>query len=282
MIDIFKYTNHRLFLKDYYEDKKKDNSNFSYRYIAMKVGFKSAGQFSQIIKGTANVSRRLLYSFSKFLKLKKREAEYFELIVNYTQAKTQDEKKFFFERISVFTGVSVKKLGFDHYEFYQKWYYAAVRDILSIFEFKDDYRKLSQLLEPAISTLQARKAIALLEKLEMIKKNENGVYKVTDPLVSSSPVEGHSIALTSYAIGMLDMAKNAANNLPKSERSISCVGVSLSKETFDVIQEEVRVFRKKILSIAERDTNPERVYHFNIQCFPLSKRCNRQGQKGTI
>lgn len=281
MISIYNYTNYRLFLKDYCENRKKENKNFSHAYVVGKIGFKSAVFFTQIINGTSNISMKLIYDFSKSLKLKDKEAEYFELIVNYTQAKTQKEKKHFFERIYGFTDVSFKKLRINQYDFYQKWYYVAIRDILSIFEFKEDYQKLARLLEPTISIPQARKAIVTLEKLNMIKRNKKGIWEVTNQLISSSYSERHSIALAKYAVQMFDIAKNAVNNLLKSERSISWVGVSISRETFDIVQDEIKTFRKRILSIIKADKKPDRVYHFSIQCFPLSKRLDTQKYKGT-
>jgi uncharacterized protein (TIGR02147 family) len=41
MPDIFTYSNSRLFLKDYYGERKKAHPSFSYRYFANKAGFKS-------------------------------------------------------------------------------------------------------------------------------------------------------------------------------------------------------------------------------------------------
>ncbi len=270
MVDIFLYSNYRLFLKDFYEQKKKSNHNFSYRYIAQKVGFKSAGHFTQIIKGQANISSHLVTRFCSFIKLKKREIEYFELLVNFDQAKTQEEKGHYFERMVNFKEVSAKILSPDQYEFYQKWYYSVVRDVLSIYEFKGDYRGLANLIEPSISTAEAEKAIKLLLRLNLICINEKGIYEVTDSIISSDSQE-HSVVFSGYAGQMIDRAKEAVNVLPKKERIISWAGFSVSQETYALIRDEIRTCRKRIMTLVEKDTNPERVYHFNTQFFPVSK-----------
>ncbi len=45
MKSVFEYTDYRLFLQDYYNDKKAANKAFSHRFIADRVGFKSGGSF---------------------------------------------------------------------------------------------------------------------------------------------------------------------------------------------------------------------------------------------
>lgn len=278
MVSVFNYTSYRLFLKDIYEDNKVRNKNFSYRYIAQKVGFKSAGHFTQIIKGQANISNLLVSQFSKFLKLKKRECEYFELLVNFDQAKTQEQKRSYFERILNFKEISAKVLSADQYEFYQKWYYAVIRDMLSIYKFTGEYRELANYIFPSISTAQAEKAIKLLLKLDLISVNEKGVYEVTNSFISTKSQE-HSIALSGYASQMINRAKMAVDMMPKEDRIISWAGFSVSKNTFNLIREEIRLSRKRILSFVERDEKPDRVYHFNSQLFPVSEKISKDNMK---
>ncbi len=271
MYKIYDYLDFKSYLKDYYTYKKKSNKNFSYRYIAQKVGFKSAGQFTQILKGQLNLSQKLLPKFISFLKLTKREAEYFELLVNFNQAKNQIDKSRFYERMISFKEVKATTITPDQYKFYQKWYYAAIRDILSVHKFDGNFRKLANLVEPSISTAEAREAIELLIRLKIIEKKDDKSYAIRDKIITSPIGDEFSTALANYATQMLDRAKYAVNEMPKTERSISWIGASLSKEAFDEVKEEIAIFRNKLLSIAEKDDNPERVYHFNIQCFPLSK-----------
>jgi uncharacterized protein (TIGR02147 family) len=55
MIKIYEYTDFRKFLKDFYDDKKKEAPNFSYRFITLEGGI-NAGNFSKILKGQRNLS----------------------------------------------------------------------------------------------------------------------------------------------------------------------------------------------------------------------------------
>ena len=269
--DVFRYSSYRLFLHDFYEYKKSENPNFSYRVMAEKVGFKSAGHFTQIVKGAINISSHLLNGFSKFLRLKKREHEYFELLVQFDHAKTQEEKNSYYERIISFKEVKAMLLTVDQYEFYSKWYYAVVRDILSLETFCGDYKKLANLVYPAISSKEAEQAVELLQKLGLVTCDTSGCFTVVEKFLETPLVEDLSPALSNYAMNMIDKAKSAVNQMPPKERHIAWAGFSISKETYLAVLEELRTCRKKIMALVENEKNPERVYHMNIQLFPVSR-----------
>jgi hypothetical protein len=157
----------------------------------------------------------------------------------------------------------------EQYEFYDKWYSAAVRDILSLYPFEGNYRELAQLVDPPLSVREARSAIELLERLGLIRRGSRGVYMQANPIVRAQ-AQGYDVALARFAMGMMDRARDALDRLPKSERSISWVGFSVSRETYERMQEEILAFRSRMLKLAEQDPNPDRAYHFNMQLFPVS------------
>ena len=99
MESIYGYTDYRKFLLDYYNEKKTANTHFSHRFIAGKLGLKSTGHFSLILKGKANISPDLAAKFCDFLNLRKKETEYFEALVDFGQAKSQSRKKRAFDRM---------------------------------------------------------------------------------------------------------------------------------------------------------------------------------------
>jgi uncharacterized protein (TIGR02147 family) len=269
-VDIFTYLDYRSFLKAYYDACKKTDPKFTYRYIAEYVGFKSAGHLTQILNGKTNISDSLKAGFIEFLKLGKKETEYFETLVHFNQAKSHTEKKLFFEKLLKFTKTKSAIITPDQYEYFDKWYYVAIREVLSYYQFNDDFSSLGQKLKPAISSDEAKKAIELLIRLNLIAKNEKGFYEKVNPILSANP-EGKAIAITNNALETMRLAGESIDRFPKEQRNISGVTFSISRNTFETIQEEVRNFRKKILDIAQGDTTPDGVYQFNLQLFPLTE-----------
>jgi uncharacterized protein (TIGR02147 family) len=271
MIDIFQYTDYRKYLSDFYEAEKNRNPHYSHRYIAQKVGFASSGFFSKILQEKTNISNDLALRFADFLKLKKTEAEYFGLLVFFNQAKSHADKKRWFEKIVAFSKSKVKIVQVSQYEFFQKWYYVAIRELLAFYKFSDDYQQLGKMVDPPISEAQAKKAIALLEKLDLIKKGEDGFYKQTDTLISTG-YDVKSVAINNFQIATLDLAKESIDRFPKDERDISTLTLSFSKELYGIIHERLKGFRRDILELVKNDPNAvDRVYQVNFQIFPLSQ-----------
>lgn len=277
-IDIFEYSDYRKFLGDYYNTQRHRNSDFTYRYIAKCVGFKSAGHFTQILKGSVNLSVAMAENFAEFLRLGKKQAEYFCLLVRFNQARTHAEKERSFRRMLAFSNLKIPIIHPDQYVYFDKWYYVAVREVLAYYAFKDNYAELARKLNPAISPTEAKKAIALLLRLGLIVQNKNGFYERKMPALSADPV-GKSVAITNQALDTMRLASEAIDRFPKEQRNISGVAFSVSGKTFETIQEEVRNFRKKILEIAQADACPDGVYQFNVQLFPLTRNPDK-GKKG--
>jgi uncharacterized protein (TIGR02147 family) len=269
-INIFNYTDYRLFLRDAYQELKSENTKISHRYIARKVGFSSSGLFSQIIKMQTNISNRLVVNFTKFFKLNKKEAEYFELLVQYNQAKSHEETKYFYEKILSFRRPRAKKIEVHQYEYLNKWYYVAIRQLLAIYPFKGDYKKLAKMVVPAIKPSEAEKAIQLLTKLKLITKDAQGYFKWVDPTITTGE-KSDAVGIQSYLRDTMDMAKHALDKTPRVKRKISTLTMSISQNGLDAIEERTKAYRKEVQEIAEKDGEVDRVYQLNIQFFPMSQ-----------
>jgi uncharacterized protein (TIGR02147 family) len=271
MIDIYQYTDYRKYLRDYYEAKRATKKEFTHRHIAQAVGFKSTGTFAQILQGKTNISPQTVAQFVQFLGLKKDEADYFELMANFSQSKSHVEKKRYFERLIAFPKSKLKQIDSTQYAFYEKWYYSVIREVLAFHPFKDDYRELARLLEPPIATAEAQKAIKLLDELKLIRRNEAGIYEKADAVITSG-YDTRSLAVNQFIIETLDLAKVALDKLPRDERSLSALTLSLPEDGYAMVEEKITAFRRELLELAQSCTDPKRVIQVNFQLFPVTRK----------
>ncbi len=278
MFNIFNYTDFRKALSDFYEIEKGERPQISHRYIAQKVGFKSSGFFSQIIKGQSNISQDYILGFSKFMKLKKKESEYFETLVLFNQAKTHNMKKHYFEKLRTFSQAKVKFVDSAQYEYYDKWYNAAIREVLDYYPFKDDYKNLSRMILPPITPDEVKRSIALLEELGLITRNEQGYYIKSDSLISSG-YEAHSLEINNFVLSTLKLAGESLDRIKREDRNLSCLTLSIPKEKYPAIIEELRAFRRKLMEFANGEADADTVYQLNYQIFPLSKTYHPKSDK---
>lgn len=281
MESIFKYRNYSDFLSDKIAAIKATNKRFTYRYIASELGLKSAGHVTQLVKGTASITARHFPILADLLQLKGRERRYFELLVQYGQVPSMAEKREILAKMSRFSGDKAVKVSRDQYQFYQKWYYAAIRDILTLEPFTGDYSHLARMVEPTITRDEAKDAVQTLERLGLITRDEQGVFSATSKILSMEMSEERAVLINGYAEQMIDRAKYALNNQQKDERTISWAGFSTSDEGYALIKEEIKLFRQRVMEIVSKDEASSRVYHMNIDCFPLSKKIDSKGKGNT-
>ncbi len=269
MADIFDFYDYHKYLRRYYEERKAIDPNFSYRYIQQKVGI-DPGYLVKIFQGQKEISLKYVPALAKLLQLESRETEYLKLMVQFSRAKKNNDIKHYFEKMLEFLEFDKKRVDTDKYEFYQKWYYTAVREAIGIYPFKDDYTALGKLLNPQITAAQAKKAIELLERLEFIKrKPKDGTWEVTSRFISTGE-EWTGIAVRTYQDETLKLAQRALQEIPKQERDISTVTMTLSPKGFSKARECLTKFRKELLDIAYSDIDVSRSYQVNLSLFPIT------------
>ena len=62
----------------------------------------------------------------------------------------------------------------ESFDFYNHWYISAIRELLFIFDFIDNYSELAKKLRPTIKTSEAKRSIKTLLSLKLIRSNSKG------------------------------------------------------------------------------------------------------------
>lgn len=271
MKKIYTYNDYRVFLRDYYGHMKKSTSFFSYRYFSSKADIKSPVFLKQVIEGKRNLTANTTEKFIKALNLSEKEETFFRYLVRFNQAKTSEEKQEHYAvLISMNEYVVENKLGVEQYTYFDRWYYAAIRELVTLFNFNDNYEKLAQSLQPSITPKQAREAVSLLLSLSLVYKDEEGRYHQSD----SSITGGSDIlnaARRKHNSDMVERALYANREISPQERNISGVTMGISPGCYDMIVAEVQNFKERVKTIVSGDLDSSRVYQLNVQLFPLSE-----------
>ena len=272
MPDLFNYTDYRKFLKDYYEEQKAKDAKFSHRYFTMKVGFSSSGYFSDVLAGKKNLSGAFMLKFAKALKLSKEEEEYFLNLVSFNQGKTLEEKNRYYEKMMTSGKVKVKVdvLQPEKYEYFSKWYYSAVRELLHYLPFEDDYKALARALDPPIAAKDARKAIELLDGLGLIKRQPNGLWRPTNEnLTLGGRFDAMHVA--NFHRNTLELAIRALDAFPGELKGFSTLTLPLTGDKVRKAKLAIKNLRMYLLALAENGSQADRVYQFNFQLFPVTR-----------
>jgi uncharacterized protein (TIGR02147 family) len=272
MNSLFEYTDYRKFLRDYYDLKKGEKKGFSLKVLADRAGFKARDYVLRVMNGSRNLSQSGAFMLSSALRLSEKEMDYFTNLVSFNQANMPRENDFFLRKMAEVGKYNrPQKLRQEQVSYLSEWYYIALRSLLPVIDFKDDYAEIAKFLDPPLTPAQARKAVELLIQLGLLTREKTGRYSVP---VSQLTVgdEVMSVALARFHKQSLDLAKRAIDFYPSQGREISGVTMSLSSAGFDKIKSEIQAFRRKVMTVAEQDTKEEGAFQLNFQFFPLSKR----------
>lgn len=278
MIDLFSYTDYCAFLRDFYEDKRKKQPFFSYRYFGQKAGI-DAGNLVKIMQAKRHLSPAAVKRFCEYMKFPSREAKYFETLVQFKKAKKESDNKLLFEKLMAIQKIDPYRLEPKQYEFYREWYHTVILALFHIIRFRGSYKELAELPQPPITPKQAQESVELLLSLCLIRREPDGRYAPTSNVISTGE-NWKSLAIRIFQQQNIRLALEAFERFPAAERDISTVTFAVTKEDFEEIKKVTSEYRRTVLQIASASEKADRVYQMNIQLFPLSvqKQYNVNGQ----
>jgi uncharacterized protein (TIGR02147 family) len=272
MPDIYRYTDYRAFLRDYFKEQKAKKPSFGHVIFASKAGIKSTGFILHVMKGERNLTRPVALGIARAMGLTAAQTEYFEDLVSFGQAKLQSDKEYYLERIAAKRkGVKVEALDDQQYEFYSAWHHSVIRELITLVRKNNDPAALAKLLVPAITAKQAKESLELQTELGILKRTGSGRYRQKAPFVSGGgPVR--STAVVKFQKEMLEQAKGAWDRFTAEEATMHTTTLCMSGELVERIRQEIREFKERLMEIVGSEKKkPERVFHLNINLFPVTK-----------
>ncbi|MBF0105381.1 MAG: TIGR02147 family protein [Deltaproteobacteria bacterium] len=289
-LNIFSYEDHRIFLGDYYNlNKRLYPEKFSFRYFARVAGFDTSNFLHLVINGRRNLGHNSIKKLSLALKLKKKESDYFENMVCFSQAKDAGEKSKYYEKMVSFKGFQDVHMVDDSQKLYlSKWYFPVIREMVNLEGFRLDPKYIVAMTKPKISLEQATEALDVLMTLGMIKQDKDSKWVLGSPqLKSKDNTPGFEIM--NYHKKMIQLGFECLS-MPAKDRNVSGITMSISPAKFELIKEKIEEFKEDVQNIVRQpDTHlkikrvnihPHNKEHFditqvsqlNIQFFNLAKK----------
>jgi uncharacterized protein (TIGR02147 family) len=224
-----------------------------------------------VIDGKRNLAPDTAKRFAKVLKLRNGESRFFADLVMFNQAKTNEEKNHHYKKIARNRRFrKAHHITRDHFEYLGKWYYAAIREMVTLPDFRDDPAWIAKRLKPSISKAEAEAAIEVLLKLGFIEYNDDKRLVTTDEGVRTDD-EVKSLAAANFHREMIKRAHEALSICGAKNRNISSLTVAMSKDNFKKLKDRIHEFRKEVLALLEDGSDPDDVYQLNLQLFSLTE-----------
>ncbi len=272
MPQIFKYLDYRHYLKDYYRAKKESKgSAFSYRAFSRQAGFSSPNFLQLVMDGKRNLSDDGIERFIKGLRLDREEGRFFKHLVHFNQAKTDQERNKWYKKLATSKRYrEISEIEKSQFEYYSRWYYAAIRELILLPDFENDPEWIAKTLHPRITVKEAKEAIELLLKLGFVKKNSKGKLVQAERNIATAR-EVQSLAVANFHRSMLRRAAESIELTAHDKRDISAITIAVSQEKFQEAKRRIQEFRRELNVLLSEDGKADAVYQLNFQIFNLTE-----------
>lgn len=170
------------------------------------------------------------------------------------------------------TAKTFEDLDIDTLHVVSDWYYFAILSLMEIKDFDEDPKWVSARLN--ITELQAKTALKRLEKLSLIRRDENGLlratgvsFKTTDQIANIGVRRQHYQAL--------DLARESLDTDSLTDRDFSAMTMAIDPTRLPIAKQRIKQFRRRLCNYLEGGDKKE-VYRICISLFPLTRKVPRE------
>ena len=266
---IYQYKDYRKYLRDYYDGQKQCTSRFTYEYFSKQAKIKSPNFLKLVMNGKRNLTIEKMHQFAKALKLSQLERNYFEILVFYNQAESEQTQTYYYQKLKELSKLNpAKKVECYTSDIIAQWYYPALILYLHDKEATVDLAPLALMVGVGGSDIGAIIKELLSAKILIIENNK---------YYSSSAYfyihrERTNIIQQSYLRSQLCQSLKAFDN-QQSGKKQACANFfshtfTLSKAEWEKYVELVKSFLETTTTLSNEDT-PNAIAQLNIQLFTV-------------
>ena len=273
------YTDYRIYLKDFFEFKKRTLSSriraYSYAAFSAAADIKSPNYLKLIIDGQRNLSEDMIKKFSKALQHSKEELLEFRALVRYGQAQDPLERN---RCLRALADLRVKhkikngKIDADIWDAVPSWVGWVIKALVDQKNISFKEEDLRATMKGRASTDEIRKTLAkLVDSGEIVKDYANNTYVKGHSTANYSeiPVElVRKLQAELIYLGLESLAQDAP-----SEREFGAFTMALTEKEFEEMKFEIRQLRRNWYNkfgLARETSKGDRVFQLNVQLFPVS------------
>lgn len=272
--EVFAFLDHRDFLKEWFETKRILSKAFSYRTFAKKAGFASHAFLSEVIQGRRNLSDESAEKCLPALGLAGEAATYFQILVRYGQEGHMDKRRDQLTELLRLQALrAVDRVNGEQSEYFTHWLNLAVREV-AVFSRMTSPEAMAGFFQPPARPEEVEKSLALLERLELLKKAPSGGWTYSFPRLTPGDVPPEIVR--SLKRQMILLAQDRLAHPESPDTHISSVTVSVSRRRLARVREILERTRREILSETATDEDlADQVVQVNFQMIPLTSSLER-------
>ncbi len=269
MAPIIEYIDYRKYIRDYY-DERKSRIGFSWGSFAKLAGISSPVFLQYVCEGKKNLSENTAPQVATAMGLVGYEANFFQLLVAYDNAKNAESKKRILDSITDLSRIhKVRSVVADEYDFFKSWKNSLIRELAPAMPGATS-RQIASATRHHVTTNEVNDILEFLQQTGHLVKDENGNFHQQDRSLKMNPSSIRSAVAHDLQLQMAELATNALKNENAEGRNITGLTIGITRENYDRIVTELAECRRRIVAIATETAQTDDVYRLNMQLFPLT------------
>jgi uncharacterized protein (TIGR02147 family) len=263
MPKLFDYLDICLFLRAFYEAKRKKNPKFSFASWADQTGFANRALLQMTVKGTRSLSPANSERLKSYFGFNGNEATYFDLLVDLSKAKGAQQKAAIHESILKIQRRTYQQVDVDHDGgLLEDAFHPLILAMTTFNDAPSDATTIAKLLN--IPLEQVEKSLQAIASLKEFQEQKGNSYKVAD--------KAHHQGLLKFYEYWLNQSIQAMA-LPKEVRKYRSLQFALSPEEFEDFNQRMNDFSLTLLNKYHSDVLEERrLYMVKMAAFPVSEK----------
>ncbi len=269
-MDLF-VSKHTDYLSNELQNRMARRKAYSQRAFARDLSL-SVSTLNDYLRGRLKISDARIVSLSKAIGLNLEQRNHWIDLIQLERCKDQETKQELKVRIESRLSAQMHSISLDQFKIVSNWYHLAYIELLSI-----NATKYSSVTKAAkalgIKPSEMNKAIQRLVKLELIKKNSDGIFESNQSHRMGDGVS--SLAIRQFHKQMITKAKAALDEQPMNKRFASSTIVALPSSEVENIMADIKTlalrYLDKNLNSASRSPKikKEKLYCLTLQFFNL-------------
>lgn len=281
---VSQYLDYRGYLNDFYQYKRMKTKGqirpYSYAMFSAAANVKSPNYLKLIIEGKRNLSKDMAQKFARAMSLNKEQTDEFCTLVNFCQAKDPADRNSYLRELNQLRVNKKLKDGEIDKKVWHRlpgWLGFVVYSMLDLRDVDFSPRGLAPYFRGQATGDQIKEAIDFLNELGFIKKQEDGSYVKASKL-GDKPEEIPTAHIRKLQSEFTFLAMESLFRDSAVDREFGSLTLCMTEKEFEELKFTLRQFRKRLTkdyNIQRLQEPGDRVYHLNVQLFPVTAKASQ-------
>lgn len=230
----------------------------------------ASGYLPMCLSGKRELSSNALSRLMPNLRMTTRAARALQLLHIVGTTEQVEARLLAIEQLTRLQGFEKKnQRDIETYRYLTKWFYAAIREMVHLKDFRDEADWIQSRLNGRVSKAECKEALAFLIEKGFVQKTADGYSASQRPLDCREGV--FKVSLGEFHRQMMELGSQSIEKVPREHRYILGHTLAIRSEDFARVREILDDAVQKLEALSQQTIEQNEVYHVELASFPLTK-----------